>query len=70
MEPVTQFEPAAAVTWLSIPRGGYGFVWPVDGTVVRRTSVRVIIRVTTRTGQQVERAVRPESLRLRREQQG
>jgi hypothetical protein len=65
---MTHYEPGAAVTWLQELRGGYSFVWPVDGVVVRTTSTRVIVRVQTRTGEQVERAVRPESLRMRREQ--
>ena len=43
---------------------------PVDGVVVRTTGHRVIIRVTKRTGEQVERAVRPEALRPRREARG
>jgi hypothetical protein len=65
---MTHYEPGAVVTWLQELRGGYGYVQPVDGVVVRTTSVRVVIRVTTRTGEQVERAVRPEALRMRREQ--
>jgi hypothetical protein len=65
---MTHYEPGAVVTWLQELRGGYGAIWPVDGVVVRTTRGRVIVRVQTRTGEQVERAVRPESLRMRREQ--
>jgi hypothetical protein len=67
---MTHYEPGAVVTWLQELRGGYGTIWPVDGVVVRTTRGRVIVRVQTRTGEQVERAVRPESLRMRREQEG
>jgi len=61
------FSPGDAITWLHQPRGGYGYVQPVDGTVVRIAGQRVVIRVPLRNGALVERRVRPEHLRRREE---
>lgn len=62
------FAPGQSVTWRHQPRGGYGYVIPVDGTVVRVTGRRVVIRVPLRNGTRVERRVRPEHLRPRKEE--
>lgn len=54
------------VTWDHVPRGGYGYVVPVDGIVVRRTpSGRVTIQVQLRTGEKVTRTVDARNLRRR-----
>lgn len=57
------FQPGDSITWLHQPRGGYGYVYPVDGTVVRTFGRRVVIQVLLRTGALVERRVRSENLR-------
>jgi hypothetical protein len=59
------FAPGAPTTWLHRPRGGYGYVYPVDGIVVRQAAQRVVIRVPLKDGTPVERRVRPEHLRRR-----
>jgi hypothetical protein len=59
------FAPGTSVTWLHQPRGGYGYVYPVDGTVVRVGGRHVTIRVPLRNGTLVERRVHPEHLRRR-----
>ena len=60
------FKPGDQVTWLHQPRGGYGYVIPVNGEVVRETNYGpVVIRVKTKSGIQVDRRVKPENLRLK-----
>jgi hypothetical protein len=61
------FFPGQPVVWAHQPRGGYGYSWLVDGTVVRATGQRVVIRVLLKSGQTVERVVRPEHLKLRKQ---
>lgn len=58
------FQTGYRITWLHQPRGGYGYVIPVDGTVVRVAGQRVVIRVPLKSGALVDRRVRPENLRL------
>lgn len=53
------------VSWIHVPRGGYGFPTPVDAVVVKVTDKRVRIEVSLRDGRRVERLVTPESLRPR-----
>lgn len=60
-----ELQPDMPVTWIHNPRGGYGFAVPVDAVVVRVGPKRVRIRVTLKDGRQVERLVKPESLRPR-----
>lgn len=60
--------PGAVVTWLHVPRGGYGYVFPVDAEVTshgRAPSTRVTIVVATRSGRRVKRSVDAASLRWR-----
>lgn len=56
----------ALVTWLHEPRGGYGYVVPVDAKVlaVRRATVQIEVR--TKAGSLVKRNVNPERLRWNR----
>ena len=61
------FQPGDRITWLHQPRGGYGYGYPVDGTVVRVSGRRVVIRVPLRSGDLVERRVHSENLRPREE---
>lgn len=42
------FAPGTRVTWLHEQRGGYGYVVPVAGVVVRTGRKRVLIRVARR----------------------
>jgi len=58
------FTPGQSVTWMYTPPGGYGYVQPVPATVVRLTAKRVFIRVLKYDGTWVERAVKPERLRV------
>ena len=58
--------PGARVVWLHVPRGGYGFILPVEAEVVShggRPSMRVKIQVETRVGKRVNRVVDAENLR-------
>jgi hypothetical protein len=55
--------PGMEVTWLNVPRGGYGFAMPVDAIVMRVCARLVRIEVSLRDGQRVERLVHPNSLR-------
>lgn len=53
------------VSWIHVPRGGYGFAMPVDAVIVRVGPKRVRICVPLKDGRSVERVVTPESLRPR-----
>ena len=60
--------PGASVTWLHEPRGGYGYVYPVDAKVLghgRRPSTKVRIEVAKRSGEVVARTVDVSNLRWR-----
>jgi hypothetical protein len=65
MHPTTAWEPGQGVSWLQALRGAHGTLWPADGVVVRAGPKRVLIRLRRRTGETVERWVRPASLRER-----
>jgi len=39
------FQPGDQVTWLHTPRGGYGYVYPIDGVVEKVGKTRVQIHV-------------------------
>lgn len=53
----------ALVTWMHVPRGGYGFVLAVHATVERVTKRRVTVRVMTAAGSRVKRVVAASTLR-------
>ena len=57
----------ALVSWQHVPRGGFGFVCPVDAKIVALNLQGDVadIAVTTRAGRRVERRVKVESLRWR-----
>ena len=57
--------PGMCVSWIHVPRGGYGFPVPVDAVVVGACERRVRIEVSLRDGRRVERLVTPEALRPR-----
>lgn len=61
------FSPGQPIVWLHQLRGGWGYVWPVDGHIVRTAGQHVIVRVPLKNGRLVERRVRPENLRPRKE---
>jgi len=56
----------AMVMWLHVPRGGYGYVFPVDAKVLGVHSDRARIEVTKADGEIVRRTVRIENLRWRK----
>ena len=58
------FQPGDLVVWDSRPRGGYGYVYPVNGVVVK-IAKRVLIRVTRKDGTEAERWVSADALRRR-----
>jgi len=55
------------VTWWCVPRGGYGFGYPVDATIIAVHRTRVTVRVKRRDGIVCDRRVSPSSLRARPE---
>lgn len=57
------FEAGERVVWLYCTRGGYGYVLPVDATVIRTTAKRVRIEAKRTDGTTVVRSVKPENLR-------
>jgi hypothetical protein len=59
------YQPGDLATWLYEPRGGYGYIIPVDAEVVRVTGKRVRVRVRRVSGEMVERTVTEERLRPR-----
>jgi len=67
--PPTPFAAGERVTWIHTPRGGYGYTWPVEVEVLHVTPKRVRIRVALLGGETVERTVRPEHLRRRRDRE-
>lgn len=55
--------PGAVVTWLHVPRGGYGYVMPVDGKVLSVGRTKVRIEVKSSHGTKLVRSVMPAHLR-------
>lgn len=58
--------PGARVTWIHVPRGGYGYEVPIPATVVAhagRPRTWVAIEVVRRDGSKVRRRVDVASLR-------
>lgn len=55
------------VTWLHVPRGGYGYAVPVDAKVVALNlqGNRAVIEVQTKDGRTVRRRVDLDRLRFR-----
>ena len=67
-ETVPALKPGDRVTWLSKPRGGYSYIYPVAAVVERVTAKRVAIKVFRISGPEpvaVLRWVKPDAL-LRR----
>jgi hypothetical protein len=62
------FQAGDHITWMHQLRDGYGYLYPVDGTVVRAVDQRLVIQVPLKSGELVERRVHPDHLRLRGEQ--
>lgn len=59
--------PGALVTWLHVPRGGYGFAVPTPAKVLshgRRPATWVRIEVAARDGRNVKRRVDVARLRF------
>jgi hypothetical protein len=59
------WQPGDQATWLHEPRGGYGYVIPVNAVVVRVGPKRVLIEVARVNGDLVQRWVTPDRLRER-----
>lgn len=57
----------ALVTWVHVPRRGYGYSFPVDARIVAvyPKSGRACIEVAKRTGEKALRVVKISSLRRR-----
>ena len=51
------------VVWLHVPRGGYGYVCPVEAKIVTWSRDDVTIEVCRATGETVRRKVKISSLR-------
>lgn len=70
MRPVLSHEIfiGAIVSWMHVPRGGYGYTVPVDATVkaTNLDGTRAVIEVKKRDGSTVERCVMTENLRWRK----
>jgi hypothetical protein len=62
---LAELSPGQRVSWIHVPRGGYGFPIPIDAVVLRVNARRVRIEVPLRDGRRVERVVHPDSLRPR-----
>ena len=58
-------KPGDQMSWSYTPRGGYGWVIPVNAEVVKVNAKTVRIRVKRIDGAMVERNVKPESLKQR-----
>jgi hypothetical protein len=56
-------QPGDRVIWAREARGGYGYVERIPAEVVAVTPSRIRIRAQRKSGETVERTVRPESLR-------
>lgn len=59
------YEVGQKVIWSHIPRGGYGYAFKVNGTVVAVSANRVTIEVQKASGETVRRVVKPMSLEPR-----
>jgi len=53
------------VTWLHVPRGGYGYSMPLDVEIVKLLANHAMVKVKTRSGDLVQRRVTLSSLRER-----
>ena len=59
-------KPGDTVIWKQKPNGGYGFIVPVDATILRIGEKMATIEVRRTNGATVKRVVRIESLREKR----
>lgn len=50
-------------TWLHVPRGGWGHLWPVDALVKELRGEKAKVEVTLRSGARDERWVKLKSLK-------
>jgi len=58
-------QPGDKVTWLYTPRGGYGFVIPVNAEIVKVNPKTIRIKVQKTNGTIVERNVDPGNIKER-----
>jgi hypothetical protein len=64
IDDLSDLKPGEPITWLNVPRGGYGFAMPVDAIVRKVCAKRVRIELLLTDGRHVERVVTRASLRL------
>ena len=57
-------EVGQSVTWLHYPRGGYGYLHPVDAVVTKINPKTVEIEAPLRSGGTKRVRVKPENLRV------
>ena len=62
-EEIADLKPGDPITWINVPRGGYGFGMPVDAIVTKVCAKRVRVEVLLQDGRRVERVVTPATLR-------
>lgn len=51
------------VTWMHVPRGGYGYTMPVDAEIVKLHGKYATVKVKKRSGEMVRRRVALTALR-------
>ncbi len=51
------------MTWIHVPRGGYGYSMPVDAEVVKLHTKHATVKVKKRSGEVVQRRVALSALR-------
>jgi hypothetical protein len=59
------YRPGELATWLHVPRGGYGYAYPVDVVVRKVGTKRVRVEAPLKGGGTRLVWVKPESLRAR-----
>lgn len=58
-----KFQSGEKATWLYVPRGGYGYIYPVPVTVVGYTKAgKVLVDALLKDGTTTKRYVQEESL--------
>lgn len=62
-EEIASLKPGDPITWINVPRGGYGFGMEVDAVVTKVCAKRVRVEVLLRDGRRVARVVTPATLR-------
>ncbi len=61
----SSYAPGQPVCWLHVPRGGYGYTYPVSAVVVKAGPKRVQVEAPLKNGNTKLVWVKPENLRDR-----